>query len=181
MKPDQEELDGIGRALATQPDPLHALALLLTQARRLTRAEAGTVYLRKGDKLHFVVVQNDVLAPRLGEDELQRRFAQAPLTLTVHNIAGYVALTRSNLRIADVYEIPLEGPYEFDRQRDLENRYRTCSILALPIRDARGGMFGVLQLINALNDAGQIVAFDAAGEDVAASLLTRLAVSMLPP
>ena len=53
-------------------------------------------------------------------------------------------------------------------------------MLALPIQDARGGVFGVLQLINALNDAGQIVAFDSSSEDIAAALLTRLARSMLP-
>jgi GAF domain-containing protein len=177
---DQAQLDGIGRALATQPHPLQALALLLTEARRLTRAEAGTIYLRKGDRLHFAIVQNDVLARQFGEDELPRRFAESPLSLAGPSIAGYVALTRASLRIPDAYEIPSERPYAFDRQRDGEYRYRTRSILALPIQDARGGVFGVLQLINALNDAGQIVAFDSASEDIAAALLTRLARSMLP-
>ena len=180
MQPDQEQLDRIGRALATQPDPLQALALLLTEARRLTRAEAGTIFLHKGDKLHFAVVQNDVLVRQFGEDELRRRFADPPLNLAGPSIAGYVALTRASLRIPDVYEIPPDRPYAFGRQRDVESRYRTCSMLALPIQDARGGVFGVLQLINALNDAGQIVAFDSSSEDIAAALLTRLARSMLP-
>ena len=99
---------------------------------------------------------------------------------SIPSIAGYVALTRASLRIPDVYEILPDRPYAFGRQRDVESRYRTCSMLALPIQDARGGVFGVLQLINALNDAGKIVAFDSSSEDIAAALLTRLARSMLP-
>ena len=34
----------------------------MTEARRFTRAEAGTLFLRDGDVLKFSVVQNDRLA-----------------------------------------------------------------------------------------------------------------------
>src|SRR5438552_1695573 len=62
---DPDALARIGDALAAQPDRQRALELLLTEARRLTRAEAGTVYLREGDRLRFAAVQNDVLARRV--------------------------------------------------------------------------------------------------------------------
>src|SRR5207249_478487 len=65
---DPDALARIGDALAAQPDRQRALELLLTEARRLTRAEAGTVYLREGDRLRFAPVQNDVLARRFGTD-----------------------------------------------------------------------------------------------------------------
>ena len=42
----QDEVERIVRALAAEPDAQGALRLLLGEARRLTRAEAGTVYLR---------------------------------------------------------------------------------------------------------------------------------------
>src|SRR2546430_1468969 len=75
---DPDALARIGDALAAQPDRQRALELLLTEARRLTRAEAGTVYLREGDRLRFAAVQNDVLARRFGTDEARRRLpAQA--------------------------------------------------------------------------------------------------------
>ena len=156
----QDELDRIGKAFAAQPDPLRVLALLLSEARRLTHTEAGTVYLRKGDQLHLAVVQNDVLARRFGEDEVQRRLKMEPLGLKESSIAGYVALTRGSINIPDVYEIPLERPYAFDRRMDAKNGYRTRSMLAMPLRDGWGTVFGVLQLINASNDAGEVVPFD---------------------
>lgn len=172
---DRTELDRIGGALAAQPDQPQRLALLLSEARRLTHAEAGTVYLRRGDHLHFTVVQNDVLAHRVGEEEVQRRLMEQPLSLKEPNIAGFVALTRGSVNIPDVYEIPLERPYEFDRQMDATHGYRTRSMLAMPLRDGRGTVFGVLQLINALNDVGEVVPFDKEAEDLVAALLGYIA------
>ena len=169
--PDRAELDRIWRALAAEPDRQQALELLLGEARRLTRAEAGTVYLREGDHLRFAASQNDVLARRLGQGEVRRRLTVAPLELTAPSIASYVALTRATVNIPDVYEIPLERPYTFDPQVDVRNGYRTCSMLALPMRDDRGGVVGVLQLINALDAEGRVIAFDREQEAVAEALL----------
>ncbi len=176
-----DELEELGRAFAAQPDSTHVLTLLLSQARRLTHAEAGTVYLREENRLQLTVVQNDVMARRFGDDGLQRRLTAAPLGLKEPSIAGYVALTRGTVNIADVYEIPLERPYEFDRQMDAKNGYRTRSMLAMPLRDRRGGVFGVLQLINALNDVGEVVPFDKDGEDLVVALLTQVAQVTSPP
>src|SRR5438552_13747172 len=103
---DPDALARIGDALAAQPDRQRALELLLTEARRLTRAEAGTVYLREGDRLRFAAVQNDVLARRFGTDEARRRLAAEPLALVEPSVASYVALTRGVVNLPDVYEIP---------------------------------------------------------------------------
>ena len=167
----EDELERIARALAAQPDRPQALALLLGEARRLTRAEAGTVYVREGDHLRFAATQNDVLAQRLGDREVQRRLAAEPLLLTAPSIASYVALTRATVNIPDVYEIPLERPYSFDRQFDARNSYRTRSMLAMPMRDARGRVIAVLQLINALDAEGRVVPFDREHETVVEALL----------
>src|SRR3989442_1049644 len=145
---DRETLIRIGHALAAQPDRQHAIELLLTEARRLTRAEAGTVYVREGNRLRFAAVQNDVLARRYGDGEARRRLAAEPLPLMEPSVASYVALTRAVVNIADVYDIPLERPYEFDRQMDTVHGYRTRSMLAMPLRGRRGEVFGVIQLIN---------------------------------
>ncbi len=173
--PDRDEVARIGEALAAEPDSQHALERLLSEARRLTRAEAGSVYLRKGDELHFVAVQNDALARRLGADEVMRRLRGQPLGLREPSIAGYVALTRGKVNISDVYEIPLERPYEFDRLSDAKNGYRTRSMLAMPVRDARGTVVGVLQLINAIDEQGQVVPFDQASEEIVTALLGHVA------
>jgi GAF domain-containing protein len=171
----QRELDRIAAALAAQPDAQHALQLLLTETRRLTRAEAGTVYLREANRLQFAAFQNDVLTRRLGAGEAERRLKGDPLTLTEPSIASYVLLTHGTVNLVDAYAIPLDRPYQFDRRVDAKTGYRTQSMLALPIRDGRGIVIGVLALINALNDIGGVIPFDPKRQAVVDTLLTYAA------
>jgi GAF domain-containing protein len=172
---DGEDLARIGDALAAEPDRQLALERLLTEARRLTRAEAGTVYVRENNRLRFAAVQNDVLARRLGQEEVRRRLAAEPLPLLEPSVASYVALARAEVNIADVYELPPERPYTFDRYMDVVHGYRTRSMLALPLRDGRGEVFGVIQLINALDPAGTVVAFGREGAELVGALLAQFA------
>jgi len=151
-----------------------ALKRLLSEARSATRAEAGTVYLREGDQLHFAAGQNDVLAQRVGAAEAEGRLTAGPLDLSTPSLASYV-ITRAVVNVPDVYEIRPERPYEFDRQMDATHGYRTRSMLVMPLRDGRGTTVGVVQLINARNEAGEVVAFDAGCEDRLAALLTGFA------
>lgn len=154
-----EELDRIGKAFAARPNLRDALEVLLIECRRLTRAEAGTVYLREAGHLEFSLVQNDALAAQLGEAEARQRLTAAPLDLTEPSIASYVLLTRATVNLPDAYEIPVDRPYTFYRQLDMKNGYRTQSMLVLPLRDARSTVFGVIQLINALDAAGTVIPF----------------------
>lgn len=92
-----------------------------------------------------------------------------------HRGAGLCEAVPPRVNIPDVYEIPLERPYEFDRQMDATHGYRTRSMLAMPLRDGRGTVFGVLQLTKSLNDVGEVVPFDKEAEDLVAELLTYIA------
>jgi hypothetical protein len=141
-----------------------ALERLLTEARRLTRAEAGTVYVRRGDTLRFVVVQNDVLERRLGRAAFERRLSARPLPLTRVSIAAWVALTKHAVNLPAVHDYPLDRPYAVDRRFDRRMDYLTRSVLAVPLRDAGGHVTGVLQLINALDERGRVVSFDRAAQ-----------------
>ena len=170
-----EDVEAIGKALAAEPNRGRALELLLSHARRLTRAEAGTIYVRESDRLRFAVAQNDVLARRTGADAAPYSLGDKPLLLDERSIASYVAFTRATVNVPDVYEIPPERPYVFDRRMDETLGYRTRSMLAMPLRDARGRMWGVLQLINAKNEAGDVVPFDRRSEVLVGSLVAHVA------
>jgi hypothetical protein len=139
------------RAAATPSDPVSAdtLDAVLADARRTTRAEAGTVFVRDGTTLRFAASYNDVLEARLGHEGARQQLTSYGLPLNERSIAGYVLLTRAAVNIPDAYDIPAGAPYSFNPQWDRRNDYRTRSILAMPLRDAHGHVFGVLQLINA--------------------------------
>ena len=160
----------LARAFAAAPTRQKALERLLTEARQLTRAEAGTVYLRDGEALRFVVVQNDVLARRLGREAFERRLSTEPLPLSRVSIATWVALTKSMVNLPAVHDYPLDRPYSVDRRFDRRMNYQTRSVLALPLRDAGDGVVGVLQLINALDRRGRVVSFDRAAQTAVVAL-----------
>jgi GAF domain-containing protein len=153
------EIARLGAALAAEPDVVRGLERLLTLARRATTAEAGTIYLRRGEALEFAVVQNDVLARQVGEDEVRRRMAARPLSLRENSIAAYVVLTRTTVNLRDASEVPVDRAYTLLREVDRTADYRTRSMLALPLRDARARVVGVLQLINALDRRGAVRSF----------------------
>jgi GAF domain-containing protein len=139
---------------------LERLRGLLTEARHRTGAEAGTVFVRGAHHLHFAVAQNDVFTARFGEEEARMRLTGQPLSLHERSIASYAVLTRSVVSVPDVYAIPPGPLYTFNPRFDLKNDYRTRSVLAMPLRDARGRVFGALQLINRRTEAGEVVPFD---------------------
>lgn len=149
-----QQLSGIGRALASERDPERLLDLILTEGRRLANCEAGSLYLIAAEDvtphLIFKLVQNDVVNPS---------FEEQILNLTPTSLAGYVALTGEELNIDDAYRIGLDRPYRFNAEFDVKSRFRSQSILVLPMRDHRGEVVGVLQFINRRVD-GAIVPFD---------------------
>jgi hypothetical protein len=153
-----------------------ALDSLLGTARRLTRAEAGTAFLRETEQLRFAAAHNEALERRHGWVEARRRLTSMPLPLDERSIASYVLFTHRPVSTPDAYELSSgDLPYVFNPAWDLANDYRTRSVLALPIRDARGDVLGVLQLINARDAAGAIVPFDTAAADAVARLLVEWA------
>ena len=172
-----KELIQIGIGLTSERDLALLPKRILTEARRFTHAEAGTLYLRDGDRLRFAVVQNDVLARRLGEREMRRLF-QADLPLSKPSLAGYVALSGDVLRVSDAYKIPTDRPYAFNRAVDAQTGYRTRSVLVVPLKEPAGNVIGVFQLINALNARNQIVPFDPDYEELIRSLASQATVAV---
>ncbi len=142
------------------------LERILTHVRRLTKAEAATLYLREGSHLRFAVIQNDVMARELGEDEMRQRLENERLPLNVPSLASHVALTGAVLNVPDAYAIPPGQPYAFNWRADALTRYRTRSVLTVPLLDPSSRILGVLQLINAVAATGKVVPFDSALEDL---------------
>ena len=172
------ELVQIGITLTSERNLATLLDRILTEARRFTHAEAGTLFLREGEMLRFAVVQNDRLARVLGEEEMRRRLQEEPLHLRALSLAGHVALTGDILNLHDTYAIPPDRPYSFDPRVDARLDYRTQSILVVPLQDPAGNILGVLELINALGRNGAIVPLDAQYEGLIRSLASQAAVAI---
>jgi diguanylate cyclase (GGDEF)-like protein len=172
------DLIQIGIALTSERDLSALLERIVAEARRFTRAEAGTLFLREGDMLRFAVVQNDAMARRYGEREMQRRLTVETLTLDRPSLAGFVAQSGKVVNLADAYELPGNSPYAFNWRFDARTNYRTRSVLVVPLQDPSGYVLGVLQLINAMDAQGEFVPFDAGFENLIRALASQAAVAI---
>ncbi len=180
------ELNRIGMALMSERDPDRLLGFILTQARRLTTSDAGSLYLVDAaedgsDRLHFLRAQNDSL-PGMPDPDFT-------LPLDRGSLAGYVALTGEPLVIDDAYEIGDDHPYSFNRAFDQEHGYRAKSMLVVPMKDHRDRVVGVIQLINRKRDTHAMVRSEAGADahvlpygerevDIVQSLAGQAAVSI---
>jgi HD-GYP domain-containing protein (c-di-GMP phosphodiesterase class II) len=134
------------------------LERILTNARKFFNADAGSIYLKEGDHLRFSFTQNDTLQRRLGP---KKKLIYATFTLPIgkQSIAGYVAKSCESVNIPDVYGMSNTMPYRWDPEFDKVSRYTTRSMLTVPLTTHRGDVLGVMQMINAQDDAGAVIPF----------------------
>ena len=146
-----KELTNLGLALSTERDLMTLLEMILSQARRITSSDAGSLYLtdRTSDgaltnTLRFMLSQNHTI-PSLPLTEFT-------VPVDHSSLAGYAAATGEPLVIADVYLLPDDVTYSQNRSFDEKFGYRTKSMLVIPMKTRRDETIGVLQLINRKRD-----------------------------
>ncbi len=157
MKRDTQKLFRTIEGLFQIKDLDLLLENILTEARHFLLADAGTIYLAVRNFLYFSFVQNDTLFQ--GETKNKYIPSGASLPVDKASLAGYVAKTGEPILIDDVYHIQSELSFAFNPAFDQKTSYRTRSILGVPLRTRENEVVGVLQLINAKDEAGNVVAF----------------------
>src|SRR5256885_1730683 len=179
------ELSEVGIALSTERDHSVLLTTILSKARELSRADAGSLYLLDevdGEKvLRWKLAQNDSI--KVGA------FEEMVLPITRRSLAGWVALTGDTLVIDDAYAIPADAEYSINRSFDEANHYLTRSMLVFPMVTHVGELVGVLQLINrrklnapekltAATVPSEVVPFDKETVELMRSLAAQAAVAV---
>ena len=139
------ELTRIGTALGTERDLNTLLDLILTQARRITSSDAGSLYLvetsETGQKrLRFQRAQT--------YSKPEAPYVEFTMPTDRTSLAGYAAVTGEPLIIDDAYFLPPDVEYSINRSFDERYGYRTKSMLVIPMKDHKEQVIGVLQLIN---------------------------------
>jgi HD-GYP domain-containing protein (c-di-GMP phosphodiesterase class II) len=168
-------LNQIGIALSSEHNLNKLLELIVKEARSFTEADGGSLYIREGDKLNFLVAQTESLSRRTS-DKLSFKSFYVPLTKA--SISGYVAITGETLNIPDVYHIPPTVEYSFNKDFDLKMGFRSKSMLTVPMRDHNDEIIGVLQLVNSMDRAGKVIPFKKEYEQLVLSLASQAAVAI---
>jgi HD-GYP domain-containing protein (c-di-GMP phosphodiesterase class II) len=192
-----ERLYRIGVALSAEQDKDRLVERILLEAKDLTRADGGTVYLavdeadghehteRRPDATHlrFAMLRNDTLGiAQGGTTGVTITLAPVPLYDELghanhKNVASHCAMTKRSVNVADAYTEPgfdFSGTKAFDEQTG----YRSHSFLTIPMVSNEHRVIGVLQLINARDEAGDVVAFDARQQEIVEALASQAAIAL---
>lgn len=183
-----DELVEIARALTQERDIERLLDLILERSRSITAADAGSIYVVEGEEgvgegrfLRFKLSQNDSL------DFASREFT---VPVSTRSIAGAAVVTRKPINLPDVYNLPPDAPYGFDRSFDAKVGYHTRSMIAVPMISAQDEVIGVIQLINKKRDPDarlgdgsaaiedQVVPFDQRSEELLQTLASQAGIAL---
>jgi HD-GYP domain-containing protein (c-di-GMP phosphodiesterase class II) len=180
-----KRLAQIGVALSAEKDIDRLLEKILTEARIITRADGGTLYLMSENRseIEFAFVQNESLALSMSAAEGEMTWLPVPRTHPYGsqnhaNVSAHVAITGRSVNISDVYAVQnfnCEGPRLFDQKTG----YHSQSMLVVPMRNHENDIIGVLQLVNAREpESGLVIPFSPECEGMALSLASQAAVSL---
>ncbi len=123
------KLIGIATNLTSELDFNRLFPLIVGNVTAAMSAERSSLYVVDWDKMEMWTKVSE------GIDAIHIPIGRG--------ISGRVAETGREINVEDAWELPY-----FDRSFDLQNNFRTRSVLCVPIKDRSGTTIGVLQVIN---------------------------------
>jgi len=181
-----KELNEIGVALSQQHDLKSLLETILVAAKRITNADAGTLYLYEPEQqvLRFEILRNNTLKTAMGGTSgVPISFYPIRLYDEAGNpnhamVVSHAALSGETVNIPDAYKaqgFDFSGTKNFDAKTG----YRSRSFLTVPMRNHEEEVIGVLQLINAQDrESGEIVKFSTDDQQLLESLASQAAIAL---
>jgi signal transduction histidine kinase len=146
----------VGVAISAELDLDALLRIISETTSTLLQAERSTVFIADRERKE--------LWSRVAEG-LDRQEIRIPLDV---GVAGMVAMTGVPVRIRDAYTDP-----RFNPEVDKHTGFQTRSILCAPMRNARGQVIGVFEVLN--KQGGEFTALD---EHLLTSLSSQAAVAV---
>jgi len=161
------------------------LERILLEARKVVRADAGSIYVVEKEKTGNEIInklavkyaQNDTLAKSLqpGKKLIYSVFS---LAINEKTVSGYCALTRKLVNVPDVYNISSDAPYSYNTSYDRMSGYKTISTLAMPLQTSEGRLLGVIQIINSQDGKGNVVPFSKDDEILITHFATNASLAL---
>jgi GAF domain-containing protein len=146
----------VARALSAPLSLPETLEEILAAVRQAVDADRATLYIVDDTEevLSSIAMGKEIRPIRL-------HFGQG--------LAGWVAQTRRTVNVKDAYQDP-----RFDASWDLENGYRTRSMLCQPVLDREDNLVAVAQVLNKRGGW-----FSVADEELLAAILSMAAISIV--
>lgn len=181
-----ERLIELGIALSSERDHNRLMEMILLEAKRIPNADGGTLYLYDEEEgtLSFEIMRNDTLNIAMGGTTGQdipfpplQSYDPESKEPNYKNVATAVALTKQQSNIPDAYTVE---QYDFSGTKAFDEKtgYRSTSFLTIPLLNRSEDVIGVVQLINARDGDGNVVAFGEDVESIIGALASQAAVAL---
>lgn len=175
------ELTAIGTALGTGKDIRVLLEMILSIARRFTKADGGTLYLvdSTNKSLVFNVIHNQSLHIKKGKSPID--LPDVPLynhdnSPNLSNVSSYAFHTGKIINIADVYKTK-KFQFQGTKKFDTALHYRSRSMIVIPMKNHEDDIIGILQLINSIDPfTHKTISFSRDDQEKAAALASQASV-----
>ena len=164
-----------GIALSKEKDRNKLLDKILDESINITHCDAGTLYVCRNKELHFQVMKT--LSMNVDKGKNGEKIDLPPVPMREQNICAYSVIHKKSLNIPNVYdsdEFDFSGPYNYDRMTG----YHTQSMLTIPLLNQEEEAVGVLQLINAMDEEGNVIAFATELEHIILALASQAAIAV---
>lgn len=165
----------MGISLTTEKDYTKLLELILETSMNITSCDAGTLFMYENNSLRFKVIKNNTLNIYNGHQGEEIDFP--PVPLKEENICAYSFMNRKVINISDVTNVDFfdfSGPQKYDSITG----YKTISMLVIPLENHENEVLGVIQLLNAKDENGNVIPFKEKYEYVMFSIASQAAVSL---
>jgi HD-GYP domain-containing protein (c-di-GMP phosphodiesterase class II) len=184
-KPDFRSIIRLDSELNQIQDLDLLLERILTEARKVVRADAGSIYVKEYEKeneleLEKLVVkyaQNDTMQRELPSGK-KLNYSVFSVAINEKTISGYCAMTKELVNVPDVYHISPDAPYSYSTSYDRISGYKTTSTLAIPLKTAEGRLLGVIQMINSKDKEGNSIPFSQDDELLITHFATNATVAL---
>lgn len=134
------------------------LERIITEARAIVHADAGSIYVYENNRLKIRYAQNDTHQKKLAPGQkLPYNFFS--FDINEQSICGYAVLTNTIINVPDAYNI-VNMPFSFNKQSDILTGYKTRAILTVPLKSSSGKILGVFQIINPQTENYEPALFD---------------------
>lgn len=171
----QKILD-IGIALSKEKNRERLLDQILVAVMELTSCDGGTLYIKNGEVLEFKIMITQSMGVHQGGE--REKITLPPVPLSEENVCACGVLYRRLINIPDVYKneyYDFSGPKKYDSMTG----YQTKSMMVVPMEDDKGNIIGVMQLINAMDEEGNVIPFSKEYEQLLSSMGSQAAICLM--
>lgn len=173
---DFKDILNVGIQLTVEKDGNKLLNTIVDKGMQITNCDASTLYLYEDGVLKFRImrtISQNVCRGVEGEPITDI----PPVPFKEENVCAYTAIHRKVVNIEDVYhseEFDFSGPKRYDAMTG----FRTQSMLVIPVENNTGDLIGVLQMMNAQDENGNVIPFDPQYEIIIRSLGSLAAIEL---